>query len=139
MDHQTFDRLTRLVGTAASRRTAWRALLGAALLGTTSRSAAAEQCANDKPACGNDGCCPGRCFDFVSDSGGSSGSSDVCKVCCTKENNRVICRGDQGYKCCNAVDKDGTLLKDPCQSCPLPSPGNDCPNVSGIAGSYRRR
>ena len=24
MDHQTFDRLTRLVGTAASRRTAWR-------------------------------------------------------------------------------------------------------------------
>jgi hypothetical protein len=41
MEHQTFDRLTRLFGTTGSRRTAWRALLAGALLGATPRRLAA--------------------------------------------------------------------------------------------------
>jgi hypothetical protein len=130
MDHQTFDRLTRLVGTAASRRTAWRALLGAALLGATTRSAAAEPCRNDKPACGS-GCCPGRCFTFVSDAGGSSRPSAACAVCCTEENKLVICGGT----CCQYRERG-----DPCDPCDLPPPPTpDCPSASGLAGSYRRR
>jgi hypothetical protein len=128
MDHQTFDRLTRLIGTAASRRTAWRALLGAALFGATRRSAAAEQCRNGKPACGNDGCCPGRCFAFVSDSGDAN---LACKLCCTEKNDAVIC----GDTCCKVSEREG---EDPCRDCIRPTPqGNVC--SSGIAGSYRRR
>jgi len=41
MEHQTFDRLTRLFGSTGSRRTAWRALLAGALLGATPRRLAA--------------------------------------------------------------------------------------------------
>ena len=48
MDHQTFDRLTRLFGMVGSRRSAWRALLGGALLGATTRSAAAKPCDQGK-------------------------------------------------------------------------------------------
>jgi hypothetical protein len=130
MDHQTFDRLTRLVGTAASRRTAWRALLGGALLGATTRSAAAKPCSNDKHLCG-DQCCPGKCF-----------SDRVCEVCCTGPN--IICHAKGGPVCC--ANKG-----DPCAfvrargACPLDATPVGAANVSGgpctlgITGTYRRR
>jgi hypothetical protein len=58
MDTQTFDQLTRLFGTAGSRRTACRALLAGVLLGGATRGAVAASCRNGKPACGT-ACCPG--------------------------------------------------------------------------------
>ena len=61
MDHHVFDTVTRLFGTAGSRRTAWRALLAGVLLEATRHSAAAAPCRTGKPACGSE-CCPGKCF-----------------------------------------------------------------------------
>ena len=136
MDHQAFDRLTRLVGTAVSRRTAWRAILWAALFGVTTRSAAAQRCPHSKHRCGGE-CCPGKCFrDELNPSNPS------CEVCCTKENNNVICGTPEGPVCCGNNDP----RVDPCAvlaargTCPTPSTsaGRDlC--VEFISGSYRRR
>ena len=98
MDHQTFDRMTRLFRTSGSRRTAWRALLAGALLGATTRRAAAEPCANGKHLCGNT-CCPGKCF-----------TNGPCEVCCTGTN--IICHTTGQPVCC--LD-DGS--KDPCSVC----------------------
>src|SRR5829696_2978434 len=87
MDHRKFDRLTRLFGAPRSRRTALRALLGAALLGATTRTAMAGPCDtgnNPQCTCGADTNCPaGKCF---VDSRGN------CPVCCT-EPGYVICVG----------------------------------------------
>jgi hypothetical protein len=124
MDHRTFDRLTHLFAASGSRRTAWRALLGAALLGVTTRSAAAEPCNKGKHRCGNQ-CCPGKCF--------TNGS---CQVCCT--GNNVICHTGGPAVCCLNDGKD-----DPCAvlkatgECPIPDSRGNCPDL--IAGSYRRR
>jgi hypothetical protein len=129
MEHQTFDRLTRLVGTAASRRTALGALLAGALLGVTARGAAAAPCANGKQTCGvGKECCPGKCF--VSCDG-------TREFCCTGtdrstgvERERIIC----GNTCCLDDGSD-----DPCEApgCSRGGPGQVC--LEGIAGSYRRR
>jgi hypothetical protein len=119
MEHQTFDRLTRLVGTAASRRTAWRALLAGALLGATTRSTAAKPCSNGKHTCGESKeCCPGKCF-----------TDGFCEVCCT--GNNIICKTREGPVCCF---NGGT---DPCGTCGTPESGDSC--QSGITGTYRRR
>ena len=66
MDHQTFDRLARVFAASGSRRAAWRALLGAALLGATTRAAMATSSTPVSPTgqrgtalLGNK-CCPGR-------------------------------------------------------------------------------
>jgi hypothetical protein len=130
MDHQTFDRLTRLVGTAASRRTALRALLAGVLVRATTRSTAAKPCSNDKHLCG-DQCCPGKCF-----------TDEVCEVCCTGPN--IICHAKGGPVCC--ANKG-----DPCAfvrargACPLDATPVGAANVSGgpctlgITGTYRRR
>src|SRR5829696_1330239 len=131
MDHQTFDHLARLFGTAGSRRTAWRALLAGALLGATTRSAAAgptAPCKHGKQELCGDECCPGRCFVVVSDFGDSI---DACPICCTKENNLVIC----GDTCCVSVDELGNPIEDPCRDCIRP--GSLC--QEGLPGSYRRR
>lgn len=120
MDHQTFDRMTRLFGTAGSRRTAWHALLGGALLVVTPRSAVAKPCPNVRNArctCGETSDCePSKCF------------TDGCghQLCCTGSD-RIIC----GNQCClNKKDED------PCARCDRPVR----PICSeGIAGSYRRR
>jgi hypothetical protein len=137
MDHQTFDRLTRLVGTAGSRRTAWRAMLGAALLGATTRSTAAQQCPNGKHLCGGE-CCPGKCFrDVVNE------SCDVCcEVCCTEKNHNIICNTAEGAVCCGNNDErvDPCAVLEATGKCPEPSPGaggDFCSEL--IAGSYRRR
>ena len=50
MDHQTFDRLTRLFAESGSRRTALRALIAGAFLGAATRSSAAKPCTNDTNA-----------------------------------------------------------------------------------------
>ena len=123
MDHQTFDRLTHLFAVSGSRRTAWRALLGAALLGVTTRGAAAEPCNKGKHLCGGT-CCPGgKCF-----------ANDVCgdELCCTGPE-LVIC----GNTCCKKVDTKGRQSQAPCRGECI-SPGKD-PCQSGLPGSYRRR
>src|SRR5829696_4961532 len=125
MDHQTFDRLTRLFGIAGSRRTAWRALLGAALLGATTRVAMADSSTacltGNQELCGRQ-CCPGKCF--VGDVSG------LCAICCTGKD-RIIC----GDKCCKALDEKG----DPCGHCVLPDLRGDETCGLLISGSYRRR
>jgi hypothetical protein len=123
MDHPTFDRLTRLVGTAGSRRTALRAVLAGALLGATTRSAAAKPCGAAAQLCGGQ-CCPGKCFVRCVD-----GS----EFCCTgkfpgTQFDLIIC----GNQCC--VDHGSA---DPCAECPRGGSGEAC--LEGIAGSYRRR
>jgi hypothetical protein len=119
MDHQTFDRLTRLFGTAASRRTAWRAMLGAALFGATTRSAAAQECPDSKHLCEGE-CCPGKCFVRC-------GSEE--EVFCCSDPQYVIC----GNRCCFNNPESA----DPCAECPPARASDVCP--SAIAGSYRRR
>jgi len=137
MDHQTFDRMTRLFGTAGSRRTAWRALLAGALLGATPRRLAAAPttpCTEGKhELCGvgnalGNACCPGKCF------------ADECtgyELCCTAEHNLIVCQDAESGKaiCCqNRGD-------DPCRACSRPIPKDEDPTLchEGIAGSYRRR
>jgi len=128
MDPQTFDRFARLLSMPRSRRTTWRALLGAALLGATTRTAVAA--ATDPCAAGAEDycvvgdarvCCPGRCF--VKCGGGE-------EICCTKPN-WVMC----GNSCC---PYDPTA-RNPCEHCPpgLSGGGDACVGV--ITGTYRRR
>ena len=131
MDHQTLDRLTRLVGTAASRRTAWRALLAGVLLGATTRSAAAAKCHDRRHFCGSD-CCPGKCF-----------TDEVCEVCCTGRN--IICGTAEGTVCC-LNEGDPCAVVRATGACPPTATPVGAVNVSsggscleGIAGSYRRR
>jgi hypothetical protein len=130
MDHQTFDRLTRLVGTRRSRRTAWQALIAGALLAGTTRRAAAQRCPDSKHRCGNE-CCPGKCF--------TGERNPSCKICCTEENKNIICPTSEGAVCCS---NDGI---DPCAGvrekgvCPKPPEPPDSTCTLGIAGSYRRR
>ena len=122
MEHLTFDRLTRLVAASGSRRTAWRALLGAALLGATTKGAAAAPCGPDQKnrqcRCGvvRD-CTPGTCF------------THECghQFCCT-EPEWIIC----GNACC-ANTRDG--CRGVCIHPILPE--DFC--ESGITGTYRRR
>ena len=140
MDHHVFDTVTRLVGTAGSRRTAWRAILGAALFGATTRSTAAAPCPNVRNArctCGETSNCePSKCF--THDCGH--------QFCCTGR--WTIC----GNECCMTETDQGRSIEDPCRvegsgenrlpNCirpipPLPPPDSPC--QSGIAGSYRRR
>ena len=137
MDDRKFDRLTRLFGAPGSRRTALRALLVAALIGATSRTAMATSSApckkGSQESCGGT-CCPGKCF--VNPANG-------CPVCCT-EPDFVICAGKtidattgrttRQPTCCQNT-KDG----DPCERCVPPAPprGATCPSYVG--GSYRRR
>jgi hypothetical protein len=127
MDDRKFDRLTRLFGTPGSRRTAFRALLGAALLGTTTRAAMATSSNACDPGknevCGKE-CCPGTCFVRTC-------STTEEAFCCTGER-MIICGIDQRAQCC--VD-DGR--PNPCEDCLTPSVGGFCPSYVG--GSYRRR
>ena len=135
MDQQTFDRLTRLVGTAASRRTAWRAMLGGALLGITSHSAAAQRCPDRKHLCGGEGgeCCPGKCF--------RDDLNPSCEACCTAKNYNIICITTKGPVCCH----NNNPRVDPCAEvqrtgeCPVSPQGKGETCIAGIAGSYRRR
>ena len=126
MDHHVFDTVTRLFGTTGSRRTAWRASIAGALLGATASGAAAAQCRNGKPECGN-ACCPGKCF------GNACGN----EFCCTGSDpitglQLIIC----GNTCCQDRGRG-----DPCASCTVPSWPSFCegPSPGAIAGSYRRR
>jgi hypothetical protein len=125
MDHQTFDRLTRLFSATGSRCAAWRAPLAGALLGTAPRSLTAAPttpCTNNgkQKLCGGE-CCPGRCF-----------KNERCEVCCT--GNNIICGTGDGPVCC--LD-DGS--RDPCGDCKPPQAqvSQRCPEF--ISGSYRRR
>ncbi len=122
MDHHAFDRLTRLCGASGSRRTAWRTLLAATLLGATTRPAAAKPCNNGKHLCG-DTCCPGKCF-----------VNDACRdeLCCTGPE-RIIC----GNQCCKRVDEAGRKIKAPCSGECISPREDSCPTA--ITGSYRRR
>jgi hypothetical protein len=126
MDTQTFDQLTRLFGTAGSRRTACRALLAGVLLGGATRGAVAASCRNGKPACGT-ACCPGKCF------GNACGNA----FCCSGSDPvtglpLIIC----GNACCQDHGRG-----DPCASCTVPSWPTSCggPSPGAITGSYRRR
>jgi hypothetical protein len=138
MDHQTFDRLTRLFSASGSRRTAWRALLGAALLGVTTRAAAAAPATpcekGAQESCGIGGpCCPGKCFLICS-------GLDEYAFCCSGRDPHtrgelIIC----GNRCC--VKAAGN---DPCTACEPPTnvdqfPKSGRPCLAAITGSYRRR
>jgi hypothetical protein len=130
MDPRVFDRLIRLFSAPRTRRTAWRILLGGALLGTTTQRAASapRECTDKTPTCGTkQECCPGKCF------------VDPCppeeahEFCCVAPA-YVFC----GSTCC---DYDPSVA-DPCATCrqagpPPREPGETC--VGGITGSYRRR
>jgi hypothetical protein len=129
MDHRKFDRLTRLFSVPRSRRTALRALIGAALLGTTTREVmATPRCDNDK-MCGKDGCCPGKCFLDPCPADKPRG-----EFCCTGSD-YVLCGGT----CCKPIDPTAA---DPCAECRLAGPPPREPSQvcqTGITGSYRRR
>ena len=129
MDHRKFDRLTRLFGVPRSRRAALRALLGTALLGATTRPAAAGPCDPGKhDLCGNgrDNCCPGRCF-----------MHELCnsvQLCCTGPD-LIIC-GDKTTgepTCCQNKGND------PCGDCMRPELPVGVSCGSYVGGSYRRR
>jgi hypothetical protein len=129
MDHQTFDHATRVFAASGSRRAAWRALLGAALLGATTRTASAGPCDTGKnPACtcGTDTKCPpGKCF-----------THDCGHQHCCSEPTWITC----GNRCCKTED-DNRPIPDPCGRCiePVPPDAGPGPCEAGITGSYRRR
>jgi hypothetical protein len=125
MDHHVFDRLTRLFSAPRSRRTAWRTLLGAALLGATTRDAAAAPTApcdpGDQEYCitpkGRE-CCPGRCFVHTE---------------CPDE--FFCCTGPEWITCGNDCCEN---TRDACSGvCTHPTPSEACKEA--ITGSYRRR
>src|SRR5215207_8242538 len=139
MDHRKFDRLTQQVRAAGSRRQALRAVLGAAIVGSTTKHAAAnvrrapkgrgEICADGSTChgdscCGRE-CCPGRCF-------------------VTEEDNRgnptgwMCCRPPDGVMCEDENARGGVVC------CPYNSQATNeqaCSCIGGevITGSYRRR
>jgi hypothetical protein len=125
MDPHAFDRATRLFRTPHSRRSAWHALLGAALLGTTMRTASAAPCGNDRHGCGTGNeCCPGKCFRSVR-------TSD--ELCCSGPD-LIICEN----RCCQNVGEDPCdCCLDPGATTEIAAAANSCPGA--IAGSYRRR
>ena len=140
MDHQMFDHVTRLVAASGSRRAAWRALLGAALLGATTRTAratATSPCERGaQESCGIEGpCCPGKCFLICPER-----SLDEYAFCCSGRDPHtrgelIIC----GNRCC--LD-DGSA--NPCKDCKPPTnveqfPKSGGPCIAAITGSYRRR
>ena len=130
METQTFDRLTRLFGTAGSRRSAWRAVLAGAFLGVTRRHAAAAPCGTDPNArcsCGTTrDCDPGKCFTHECGD----------QFCCTGD--WVIC----GNACCQNV-RDACLVagsgENRLPNCIQPTPPATGLCEGAIAGSYRRR
>jgi hypothetical protein len=129
--------MTRLFGAAGSRRTAWRALLAAALFGVAPRRTTAAPTApctvGNHELCGvgndlGDECCPGKCF------------ADKCtgyELCCTAEHNLIICQDPETGKaiCCENTGDS------PCRACSRPTPKDEDRTLcqDGIAGSYRRR
>jgi hypothetical protein len=135
MDHQTIDRLARLFATAASRRTTWRAMLGAALFGVTTRSAVAQRCPDSKHLCGGERgeCCPGTCF--------RDEFNPSCEACCTEKNNNIICNTTRGPVCChiNEAKVDPCTVVEETGECPVSPEGVGETCVAGISGSYRRR
>ena len=126
MDIWALDRLTRLFGTARSRRTACRALFAGVLLAATTKDAAAARCRNGKPVCGSD-CCPGKCF------GNACGNEFCCTGADPSTGVKLIICGD---RCCQDRGQE-----DLCVSCIAPSWPSACdgPSPGAISGSYRRR
>jgi hypothetical protein len=126
MDYQVFDRLARLFAASGSRRTTWRALLGAALLGATTSpvgaAPGATPCDTGEQARCGDQCCPGRCF--------------VDEVC----GDQLCCRGPElticGNMCCRSVDEAGRKLAAPCSGACIPPKEGSC--QSGLPTRYRR-
>jgi hypothetical protein len=139
MNPHVFDSLTRLVSAPRSRRAAWRALLGAALLGATTRTAAAAPtslCDGDKhDPCGSgrDNCCPGKCFvheDCTDEFFCCTGPKWI--ICGEETTNPTPGEPRREPTCCENT-KDG----DPCGNCIQPPVSETC--ITGITGSYRRR
>jgi hypothetical protein len=135
MDPHVFDSLTRQLSAPRSRRAAWRALVGAALLGATTRAAMADSStpcrAGNQEVCGGQ-CCPGRCF-----------MHEPCKniqLCCTGKD-LIICEDPTTGKstCCYALDEHGDPSSDPCRECKPPPLPDDQTCFDYIGGSYRRR
>ena len=127
MDHREFDRLTQRVSKAGSRRQALRAVLGAALLGASSRTAMATSSApckkGSRASCGGT-CCPGKCFAY----------ENCAFLCCTGAD-LIIC----GNKCCRFLNDRGERISTPCEVCEQPPPPRGAFCNSYVGGSYRRR
>jgi hypothetical protein len=133
MDQQTFDRLTRLVGTAASRRTTWCALVVLALSGSAAlgadrrvRSAPTRLCDRETPCseeCCGTTCCPGRCFEHP-----DPPTKEEQFYCCM-EPTHVICGNP---KAANENERQVCCPKGGSTPCA-------CAKEGLIAGSYRRR
>ena len=111
-------RPARLCWTSASQRTAWCALLGAVLLGVTTRPAAAKPCNKDKHTCGvRKECCPGTCFVHA------CGTYELCCI-----GNSTICSNTRRAECCENMGEE------PCRTCIRPTPSEDGLYQDGIAG-----
>jgi hypothetical protein len=135
MDPHVFDHLTRLWSAPRSRRAAWRALLGVALLGTSTRTAVATSSTpcltGSQVFCVRDQCCPGRCFVTCQ-------NDEEFALCCTGKD-LIICEDPKTGEstCCQNRGDDS------CEKCELPGDGiptgaETCP-PGAITGSYRRR
>ncbi len=153
MDHRDFDRLTRRIGSAGSRRQVLRAALGAALVGVTTTHAAAVRRGpkgRGRKICVDDQCPPPPTA-RTSDASESQGRAFCCsgthcscngeccnnrcfwvgppdnpseEFCCTGPD-KIMCGGGADARCCKNEGPN------PCASCKTPSP-------TGLAGSYRR-
>jgi hypothetical protein len=149
MDRRIFDRLTRRVSAATSRRQAVRAVLGAALLGATTTNAAAVRRASKgrgRKRCVDETCPlppgPGTSADRVGNEGKAfccSGTHCSCNgECCnnrcfwdsqTNPTKEFCCTGPEWVIC--GEGQDATCR---------PNVGeNSCFGPSVITGSYRRR
>src|SRR5215207_10480573 len=111
---------------------------GAALLGATTRAAAAvptRPCDGKHALCDGE-CCPGRCFvTEIGDCSDPRSGDCICReeVCCIGPR-YIIC----GDRCCLAVRADGQKIDAPCTD-PLCDPPREVCPPGAITGSYRRR
>ena len=153
MDDPAFDRVTRLFWAPGSRRAALRAVLGAALVGSTRQTAAAAPqrprqgrgpeicagapcappphdatlggfcCSGQHCSCAGE-CCNNRCFWFVPSPEFFGEPAQITEFCC-RGPDLIVCENARGEDTC--CRNEG---KNPCRFCLV---------AGGIAGSYRRR
>src|SRR5215211_2771167 len=153
MDHRVFDRLTRRVSAAGTRRQAMRAVIGAALIGAATGDVVAKP-KDKKVRTGRKDCrkefCPSQVFKGKCCKDGSCSCGQE-RECCsgkcfwdngTNPTKEFCCQGAKMVLCGNPEDKDAIC-------CPRNGDEDSCSyeggfwsctaaNPSGLPGSYRR-
>jgi hypothetical protein len=145
MDGTAFDRITRALAAASSRRGAIGGSLAALVAALSGRDAEArrtegcrgQRCGRGKPCCAGFACCGGRCTNLRNDDFNCGGCGAVCsesEIC-----NRGACRcanASCGDACCGFEDACLDEAASTCGACPVGAGIEDPDNILGCGPSF---